>query len=84
MTEKHADFYERLFTTYLTINKEAAAAGKEKPITSISIWGLSDNPSLPESDYSFKMNGPYCGLFDEFYSVKPAFERVHELLQRGV
>lgn len=80
MTQKHADFYEELFRTYLAINAEAKEAGQTGPITSISIWGLCDNPDLPETDYSYKMNGTYCGIFTELYAVKPAFLSVYNLL----
>ena len=56
------------------------AAGKTGPITSLSIWGLFDAPYLSTADYSYKMNGPYCGLFTELYQPKQSFKEVYEVL----
>lgn len=66
--QKHGTFYGKLFQLYRDLN-----AGEDKPITSISIWGVTDNPSMSTSDYNYKMNGPYCGIFNEIYEVKPSF-----------
>lgn len=73
--KSHAEFYRDLFEVYLRVNE-----GEEKPLTSVSIWGICDNPALRESDYSYRMNGPYCGLFTESYYAKESFKLVHELL----
>ncbi len=73
--EKHADFYRALFEVYKKVN-----AGEDKPLTSVTIWGLCDNPWMSESDYGYKMNGPYCGLFDEKYHIKDSFRKVYALL----
>lgn len=70
--EKHGTFYGKLFQLYRDLN-----AGEDKPITSVSIWGLMDNPMLSTSDYNYKMNGPYCGIFNENYEVKPSFRAVY-------
>ncbi|MED9905064.1 MAG: endo-1,4-beta-xylanase [Lachnospiraceae bacterium] len=75
-TAKHAAFYQSLFEVYVRVN-----SGEEKPLASVSIWGLCDNPGLSESDYGYKMNGPYCGLFDEKYNVKDSFKEVYEFLK---
>lgn len=72
---KHAAFCKDLFAMYAKLNN-----GSDKPLTGISIWGLYDNPSLPSSDYSWKMNGPYCGLYDENFKPKDAFGKVQEAL----
>lgn len=77
---KHGDFYKKLFQAYLDINKQRA----DKPLKAISIWGIVDIPDLPEDDYSFKMNGPFCGLFDETLAVKPAFVNIHDLMKNGL
>ena len=77
---EHAAFYKKLVQTYVDINKAAQAAGKTGPITSLSIWGLFDAPYLPTADYSYKMNGPYCGLFTELYQPKQSFKEVYEVL----
>lgn len=75
---KHGDFYKKLFQAYLDVN-----SGEEKPLKAISIWGIVDIPDLPEDDYSFTMNGPYCGLFTETLAVKPAFVNIHDLMKNG-
>ena len=77
---EHAAFYKKLVQTYVDINKAAQAAGKTGPITSLSIWGLFDAPYLSTADYSYKMNGPYCGLFTELYQPKQSFKEVYEVL----
>ena len=75
----HADFYEKLFQAYMEVNQEKT----DKPLKAVSIWGIVDRPDMSEDDYSFTMNGTYCGLFDEKLGVKPAFVQVHELLKGG-
>ena len=77
---EHAAFYKKLVQTYVDINKAAQAAGKTGPITSLSIWGLFDASYLSTADYSYKMNGPYCGLFTELYQPKQSFKEVYEVL----
>lgn len=77
---EHAAFYKKLMQTYVDINKAAQAKGETGPITSLSIWGLFDAPYLAETDYSYKMNGPYCGLFTELYQPKEAFKEVYKVL----
>lgn len=65
--EQHAEYCGKLFQAFAEINS------KETVITNISVWGMFDNPGLAESDYSFKMNGPYCGLFTETYERKQSY-----------
>ena len=77
---EHGAFYKKLMQTYVDINKEAKAKGKTGPITSLSIWGLFDAPYLATTDYSYNMNGPYCGLFTELYQPKEAFKEVYKVL----
>lgn len=77
---EHAAFYKKLMQTYVDINKTAQENGKTGPLTSVSIWGLFDNPNLAVTDYSYKMNGPYCGLFTELYAPKEAFKEVYKVL----
>ena len=50
-------------------------------ISNITVWGYCDNPSLSTSDYSYKMNGPYCGLFNEKYEKKDSYHAVVEALE---
>lgn len=73
--EKHAEFYGKLFEIY----KNANADGVQR-LTSVSIWGLCDNPYMSKDDYSYKMNGPYCGLFTENYDIKDSFKEVYKVL----
>lgn len=69
-SKQHENFYENFF-------KMLGAANREKTIlTSVSIWGLCDNPSLPKTDYSYKMNGPYCGVYDAVFRPKPEHDRI--------
>lgn len=75
---KHGEYYKKLFQAYLELN-----SGEEKPLKAISIWGIIDEPDLEPDDYSFKMNGPYCGLFNENLAVKDSFKNVHDLLKNG-
>ena len=73
--KRHADFYENFF-------KMLSACNREKTIlTNVTIWGLTDNPSLPKTDYSYKMNGPYCGIFDAVFRPKPEHDRILSALQ---
>ena len=72
---KHEAFYEDFF-------KMLAAANKENTyLTGVSIWGLTDNPALPKTDYSYKMNGPYCGIYHYNLKKKPEFYRIIKALQ---
>ena len=77
---EHGAFYKKLMQTYVDINKAAQAKGETGPITSLSIWGLFDAPYLAKTDYSYTMNGPYCGLFTELYQPKEAFKEVYKVL----
>lgn len=72
---KHADFYQKLFKVYMQAND-----GESKPLTSVSIWGICDDPNLKKDSYGYKMNGPYCGLFDEKLNVKDSFRNVYRAL----
>lgn len=74
---EHAEFYGKLFQMYAELNAE------ETRITNISIWGLNDNPWMDEENYNYKMNSPYCGLFDEDYKKKDAYYKVLEVLQQA-
>ena len=75
--DAHGTFYGNLFKTFRSINTDP-----ENPaLTAVCIWGLTDNPNLGKNDYSYKMNGPYCGLVTEKLAVKPAFENVYKVLK---
>ena len=72
---QHARFYGQLFRTI----KSAVSEGAN--FTGITIWGITDNPGMSRSDYSYKMNGPYCGLFSEYYQPKDAYKEVYKVLE---
>lgn len=74
--DKHALFYKNLMKALVEVN-----SGEEKPLTCIAIWGLTDMGYIDESSYSYKMNGPYCGLFTPGYYVKDAFYDVYVMLK---
>ena len=64
---QHANYYEKFFQML------ASVADEYKSLTCVAIWGICDNPSLPKNDYSYKMNGPYCGMYNYDCSKKPEF-----------
>ena len=68
--DKHAELYGKLFQVFKRIN-----AGDNKPLTCVAFWGIKDNPT--PSDYSYRQNGPYCGLITENYEIKTSFDAVH-------
>ena len=74
--DKHALFYKLLMKALVEVN-----SGEEKPLTAISIWGITDMGYIDESSYAYKMNGPYCGLFTPGYYVKDAFYDVYVMLK---
>lgn len=72
---QHAEFYGKFAEMLSHINE--TANGK---FTCWAIWGLMDNPSLPTTDYSYKMNGPYCGMFQWNCKKKPEFYNTCEAM----
>ncbi len=72
---QHAKFYGNLFRTVISAINEGAN------FTGFTIWGIADNPSMPKTDYSYKMNGPYCGLYGQYYDIKDAYKEVYKALQ---
>lgn len=73
---QHGEFYKKLFQAYIDVN-----SGDDKPLKAVSIWGIVDIPGLDPADYSYTMNGPYCGLFDENLAVKPSFVNIYNLMK---
>ncbi len=73
--EKHAQFCGELFKMYAELNAE------ETMISNITVWGYIDRPSLPKTDYGYKQNGPYCGLFDKFYEKKSSYYAIVDALK---
>ena len=72
--QNHAKFYGDLFRTIISACNEGAN------FTGITIWGITDNPSMPKNDYSYKMNGPYCGLYTFGYDIKDSYKEVYRVL----
>ena len=71
----HAKFYGKLFKTVLSAINEGAN------FTAFTIWGVADNPNMSTTDYSYAMNGPYCGLFDQYLQPKDAYKEVYKVLK---
>ncbi len=65
--EKHAQFYGKLFAMYKKLNEEGDF------LQNVSIWGICDDPMMGKNDYSYSMNGPYCGLFNRACVRKDAY-----------
>ena len=74
---EHAEFYGKLFDMLVELN------AKEPVITNITIWGITDAPEMPEYDYSYRQNSPYCGLFDAECEKKGAYYKVLEAMQKA-
>lgn len=72
---RHAAFCGQFFDTV------ASLADETERFTLLSVWGLCDRPKLDAKSYGYRMNGPYCGLFDERYMPKPAYEAAQKALQ---
>ncbi|MBE5930407.1 MAG: hypothetical protein E7268_05000 [Lachnospiraceae bacterium] len=73
--DRHAQFCGELFKMYAELNTE------ETVVSNITVWGYCDRPSLKTTDYAYKQNGPYCGLFDENYEKKDSYYAVVEALK---
>ncbi len=75
--EKHVEFYANLFKLFKSLHTENG-----NPLNSVSIWGLVDCPNLPKDHYSYKLNSPYGGLFDEKLNYKPVFYEVLDTVKQ--
>ncbi len=73
--DKHAAFYAKLFETFASLN---TADGN--PLNAVTIWGLVDNPKDKQGSYTYNLNSPYGGLFDENLNEKEALKQVCEAL----
>ena len=73
---KHAKFYGKLFQVLIDSRNEG------QNFTAITIWGLCDNPFMERSDYSYKMNGPFCGLYNKYYAIKDSYKEVYKTLKK--
>lgn len=72
---EHAAFYGKMFEVFCQANE-----GEGKPLTSVAIWGVVDCNNLPQSHYTWKLNGPYCGLFTLKLNVKESFKTIYALM----
>ncbi len=72
---EHETFYENFFKMLTT------AAEERHTLTCVAIWGICDNPNMPKSDYNYKMDGPYCGMFNLDCTRKPEYFKVAKVLQ---
>ena len=73
--EQHAAFYESFFKMLADIADERGS------LTCVAIWGICDNPALPKNDYSYKMNGPYCGMYNYNCTRKAEYFKVAGVLE---
>ncbi len=72
---EHAAFYESFFKML------TSAADQYGSLTCVAIWGICDNPNMPKSDYNYKMDGPYCGMFNFDCSRKVEYFKVAKVLE---
>jgi len=75
--DKHAQYYAKLFEMFKSLNTDEG-----NPLNAVSIWGLLDNPSDKKGSYTYNLNSPYGGLFDEKLNEKDALHLVCELLRK--
>lgn len=73
----HTRFYKMLMESLVELNE-----GDKKPLTGISIWGLTDMAVIDTTSYSYKMNGSHNGLFTPGYEVKQAFHEIYVMLKK--
>ena len=76
--EQHAEFYANLFKVFVSMTNENGL----NPLNCVAIWGLTDNPNDKPGSYTYRMNSPYCGLFNEKLESKEALLKVIEVLKK--
>ena len=59
-----------------TVNSE-----ESHPLTGVSIWGITDDPTASPSSYGYKMNGPYCGVYNAMLKKKPEYDSIVNALK---
>lgn len=77
--DDHGKFAADLFNGLASINEETNNA-----FTSMSIWAFIDDPVMNKVEESFDywQYGPFSGMFDDVYRVKPAFKNAYDILNR--
>ena len=50
----------------------------------MSIWAFIDDPVMNsvEESFDYWQYGPFSGMFDDVYRVKPAFENAYRILSQ--
>ena len=74
-SEKHAEFYGRLFSE---IFMPASSNGQN--LSAVCIWGLVDAPA-GRKDYVYNLNSPYGCFLSTDYQIKTCFDRVYHVLK---
>lgn len=77
--DAHGEFAASLFNGLADINSQTNNA-----FTSMSIWAFIDDPVMNKVEESFDywQYGPFSGMFDDVYRVKPAFKNAYEILSK--
>lgn len=73
--KSHAAYTKDFYTMLRNINKNGGN------LTAVSTWGLCDDPDSDPSSYSYKMNGPFCGVFTKDFKKKPDYDSIVEALK---
>ena len=74
-SERHAEFYGRLFSEIFM------RANQDSPVLSaVCIWGLVDAPA-GKKDYVYNLNSPYGCLLSKDYQIKACFDTVYHVLK---
>ncbi|MBR1638605.1 MAG: endo-1,4-beta-xylanase [Treponema sp.] len=73
---EHEAFYKDFFTMLAAIN----TPDKIK-LTGVSIWGLTDDPTASPSSYGYKMNGPFCGVYNAMLKKKGEYNSIVNALK---
>lgn len=68
---RHAEFCGNLFGMLSKVN-----TAENSPLTAVSVWGLVDDPDSDPASYGYRMNGPYCGIYDSGLNKKPEFYEI--------
>ena len=50
-------------------------------LTGVSIWGLIDDPTADPNSYGYKMNGPFCGIYNAMYKKKGEYFSIVDALK---
>ncbi len=76
-SEKHAEFYGRLFSEVFM----KANTAEENPLTAVCIWGLVDAAENMKGNYVYNLNSPYGCFLSPKYEIKKCFDTVYHVLR---